>query len=34
VSGIGAVCHTVNPRLTPEQIRFILDHAGDQVVLT
>jgi acyl-CoA synthetase (AMP-forming)/AMP-acid ligase II len=34
VSGIGAVCHTVNPRLTPEQIRFILDHAGDQVVFT
>jgi fatty-acyl-CoA synthase len=34
VSGIGAVCHTVNPRLTPEQIRFILDHAEDQIVFT
>ena len=25
----GAVCHTVNPRLFPEQISYIINHAGD-----
>src|SRR5476649_837236 len=29
ISGIGAVLHTINPRLFPEQIRFIIDHAED-----
>ena len=29
VSGIGAVCHTLNPRLPPEQLCYILNHAGD-----
>ncbi len=29
VSGIGAICHTVNPRLFPEQIGWILNHAED-----
>jgi acyl-CoA synthetase (AMP-forming)/AMP-acid ligase II len=29
VSGIGAVLHTVNPRLYPEQIEYIINHAGD-----
>jgi 3-(methylthio)propionyl---CoA ligase len=28
-SGIGAVCHTVNPRLFPEQIAYIVNHAED-----
>lgn len=28
-AGIGAVCHTVNPRLHPEQVAWILNHAGD-----
>ena len=32
VSGIGAVCHTVNPRLHPEQVAWILNHAGDAVL--
>ncbi|MCC5868977.1 MAG: long-chain fatty acid--CoA ligase [Gammaproteobacteria bacterium] len=27
VSCSGGICHTVNPRLFPEQIRWILDHA-------
>ncbi|TGY94616.1 long-chain-fatty-acid--CoA ligase [Marinicauda pacifica] len=27
VSGMGAVVHTVNPRLAPEQIAWMLDHA-------
>ncbi|WP_024304179.1 3-(methylthio)propionyl-CoA ligase [Pseudogulbenkiania sp. MAI-1] len=29
VSGSGAVCHTINPRLFPEQIGYIIDHAED-----
>jgi fatty-acyl-CoA synthase len=29
VTGIGAVLHTVNPRLFPEQIVYIVDHAED-----
>ncbi len=28
VPGLGAVLHTVNPRLFEDQIRYILDHAG------
>ncbi|HTX04312.1 MAG TPA: long-chain fatty acid--CoA ligase [Steroidobacteraceae bacterium] len=33
VSGIGAVLHTVNPRLYPEQIEYIINHAGDRYLL-
>jgi fatty-acyl-CoA synthase len=29
-SGMGAVLHTVNPRLFPEQIDYIVNHARDQ----
>jgi 3-(methylthio)propionyl---CoA ligase len=32
ISGMGAVCHTVNPRLFPEQIAYILGHAEDGYV--
>lgn len=32
VSGTGTVLHTVNPRLFPEQLRYIVDHAEDQAV--
>ena len=32
VSGSGAVLHTLNPRLHPDQIVYIADHAEDQVV--
>jgi fatty-acyl-CoA synthase len=32
VSGIGAVCHTINPRLFPEQIVYIVNHAEDGYV--
>jgi 3-(methylthio)propionyl---CoA ligase len=28
-SGMGAVCHTINPRLFPEQIAYIANHAED-----
>jgi fatty-acyl-CoA synthase len=33
VSGIGAVLHTINPRLHPEQIAWIVNHAEDQYLL-
>jgi len=32
VSGSGAVLHTINPRLHPEQIAYIVNHAEDQVL--
>ena len=32
ISGMGAVCHTINPRLFPEQIAYIVNHAEDQYV--
>lgn len=32
VSGVGAVLHTVNPRLFNEQIEYIINHAEDQFV--
>jgi fatty-acyl-CoA synthase len=32
VSGIGAVINTVNPRLFEEQIRYIVNHAEDEVM--
>ncbi len=32
VSGVGLVCHTVNPRLFPEQLVYIMGHAEDRVV--
>jgi fatty-acyl-CoA synthase len=32
VSGSGAVLHTVNPRLFPEQIVYIVNHADDAVL--
>ena len=32
VSGSGAVLHTINPRLHPDQILYIADHAEDQVL--
>jgi len=32
VSGMGAVLHTANPRLFPEQIAYIVNHAEDKVL--
>jgi acyl-CoA synthetase (AMP-forming)/AMP-acid ligase II len=32
-TGFGAVCHTINPRLFPEQIAYIVNHADDSYVL-
>ena len=33
ITGIGAVYHTLNPRLFPEQIAWIADHAGDRMIM-
>jgi acyl-CoA synthetase (AMP-forming)/AMP-acid ligase II len=32
VSGAGLVCHTINPRLFPEQLIYIINHAEDRVL--
>ena len=34
IMGIGAICHTINPRLFPEQIAWIANHAQDRILLT
>ena len=34
IMGIGAVCHTLNPRLFPEQLVYIINHAEDRVIFT
>lgn len=33
ISGSGLVCHTINPRLFPEQLVFIINDAADRVLL-
>ena len=30
--GIGAVCHTLNPRLFADQLCYIINHAGDRII--
>ena len=32
ISGVGAVCHTINPRLFAEQLAYIVNHAQDKVL--
>ena len=32
ISGIGSVCHTINPRLFADQIVYIINHANDRVL--
>ena len=34
IMGIGAVYHTLNPRLFPEQIAWIMNHAEDKLLFT
>ena len=34
ITGVGAVYHTLNPRLFPEQIAWIANHAGDRMMMT
>ena len=33
IAAMGAICHTLNPRLFDEQLRFIINHAGDRIVI-
>jgi fatty-acyl-CoA synthase len=33
VSGIGAILHTINPRLHPDQVAWVANHAEDSVLL-
>jgi 3-(methylthio)propionyl---CoA ligase len=32
ISGIGAICHTINPRLLDDQIVYIVNHAADRLL--
>ena len=32
ISGIGSICHTINPRLSAEQMTYIVNHAEDRVI--
>ena len=32
ISGMGAVCHTINPRLSAEQLIYIVNHAEDKLI--
>jgi fatty-acyl-CoA synthase len=34
IMGIGAVCHTLNPRLFVDQLCYIINHAQDRLILT
>ena len=34
IGGAGYVCHTINPRLFPEQVVFIINHAEDKWIFT
>jgi acyl-CoA synthetase (AMP-forming)/AMP-acid ligase II len=34
IMGLGAVVHTLNPRLFPEQLTYIINHAEDQWIFT
>lgn len=34
MSCMGAVCHTINPRLFPEQLDYIINHAQDRLIFT
>jgi fatty-acyl-CoA synthase len=34
IMGIGAVCHTLNPRLFADQLTYIINHAEDKVLFT
>ena len=34
ITGAGGIYHTVNPRLFPDQIAWIINHAEDRMVLT
>lgn len=33
IIGIGAICHTLNPRLLNEQIAYLVNHAQDRIII-
>ncbi|HXQ64345.1 MAG TPA: long-chain-fatty-acid--CoA ligase [Steroidobacteraceae bacterium] len=33
IAGIGAVCHTLNPRLFDDQLHYIINHAADRWII-
>jgi len=33
ITGMGAICHTLNPRMSAEQLGYIVAHAGDRMLL-
>lgn len=33
IMGIGAVCHTLNPRLFAADLEYIINHAGDVAIM-
>ena len=33
IACMGSVCHTINPRLFPEQLNYIINHAEDQFLM-
>jgi len=32
IMGLGAVCHTLNPRLSHEQLAYVINHSGDRLI--
>jgi len=34
IMGLGAVCHTLNPRLFADQLVYIVNHAEDRIIIT
>ncbi len=34
ISGLGAVCHTLNPRLFEDQLNYIVNHAEDRLIFS
>ncbi|ACT60152.1 long-chain-fatty-acid--CoA ligase [Hirschia baltica] len=32
LSGVGAIAHSINPRLTPEQVAYVINDAGDEML--
>jgi fatty-acyl-CoA synthase len=33
IMGMGAICHTLNPRLLPAQLGWMANHAGDKIII-
>src|ERR1700749_4764321 len=33
IMNMGAVCHTLNPRLSDEQLRYVVNHAADRMIV-